>query len=195
VRGVIRLATLVCLGLLGVACGPQPEPVSPTEPLPVIADDSAAGEAPYTAEEKAQSRGKLGGVWVSCYSTFLAEGDPTSSLARLAEACGKATGMRATAPARSGEAQNEEDAVERFTFPARANGCYRVYAVGAAEVVDLDVALVDPAGKVAASDRSATRWPVVPARGPICAEAEGVYTVEVAVTRGRGPFALQVWSD
>ncbi|MEJ7731920.1 MAG: hypothetical protein WKG00_22260 [Polyangiaceae bacterium] len=192
---MIRLATLASLGLLGVACGPQPEPVSPTEALPVIGDDSAASEAPYSAEEKAQSRGKLGGVWVSCYSTFLAEGEPTSALSRLAAACGKATGMRAVAPARRGEPQNEEDAVERFTFPARANGCYRVYAVGAAEVIDLDVALVDPAGKVAANDRSATRWPVVPARGPICAEAEGVYTVEVAVTRGRGPFALQVWSD
>jgi hypothetical protein len=194
VRAVLRLATLACLAAFSVACGPKPEPVSPTEPLPIIAED-AVGEAPYTAEEKAQSRGKLGGVWVSCYSTFLAEGDPSSSLARLAEACGKATGMRATAPPRAGESQAEEDAVERFTFPARANGCYRVYAVGAAEVVDLDVALVAPDGKVAASDRSATRWPVVPARGPICAATEGVYTVEVAVTRGRGPFALQVWSD
>jgi len=192
---VIRLATFACLALLATACGPQPEPVSPTEALPIIADDAAKSDTPYSAEERAQSRGKLGGVWISCYATFLAEGEPTSSLSRLAESCGKATGMHAAAPARAGEAQTEEDAVERFTFPVRANGCYRIYAVGAAEVVDLDVALVDGAGKVAATDRSTTRWPVVPARGPLCADAEGVYTVEVAVSRGRGPFALQVWSD
>jgi hypothetical protein len=180
-----------------LGCGSVAPPLGPIEqggPDPLAPGDGDR-ERPFTEEERAQSRGKLGGIWVNCYQSFLPEGDPTASLARLTSACGKSTGMAAVTPVRVGEPQAQQDAVERFTFHARANRCYRVYSVGAPEVAELDVAVLDPTGHLAASDASRDRWPVVPARGPLCTEREGAYTLEVAVAKGSGAYALQVWGD
>jgi hypothetical protein len=96
---------------------------------------------------------------------------------------------------RIGEAQGQEDAAERFTFRARGGRCYRFFSVGEAGVEDLDLAVLDPEGRLAAADVSGDRFPVVPPRGPLCVEREGVYTVEVAVVRGGGRFVMQVWAD
>ncbi len=88
--------------------------------------------------------------------------------------------------------QGEGDPPERFLFRAR-RGCYRAFALGGPGVVDLDVAMYDPQGRLAAGDVSRDCWPVVPPRGPLCVESDGVYTVTVAVARGRGDFLLQMW--
>jgi hypothetical protein len=60
-------------------------------------------------------------------------------------------------------------------------------------VDDLDVAVYDASGALVTGDVSRDRWPVVPPRGPLCAKGDVVYTVAVAVTRGGGAFALQIW--
>jgi hypothetical protein len=60
-------------------------------------------------------------------------------------------------------------------------------------VRDLDVAIYDPEGRLAAGDVSRDRWPVVPPRGPYCAGEDGVHTIAVAVTRGDGDYLLQIW--
>ncbi len=149
----------------------------------------------FTDEEKAQSRGKLGGPWVSCYATFQPTGDARADLGRLAAGCGRPTGLAPITPVRTGEAQGREDPVERFTFQARGGRCYRFFAVASAEVGDLDVAVLGPDGRLAANDVSRDKWPVVPARGPLCVDDDGVYTIEVAVAEGTGSYALEVWGS
>jgi hypothetical protein len=155
--------------------------------------DDADGR--YSAEEKAQSRGKLGGIWVSCYGTFQPTGDAAADLGRLTAACGRPTGLAALAPVRQGETQTREDPVERFSFQARSGRCYRLFAVASPEVIDLDVTVLGPEGHVVAADVSRDRWPVVPSRGALCIEHEGVHTVEVSVAEGSGSYLLQVWAE
>jgi hypothetical protein len=176
-------------------CAPGTTPGGAAEPAREATLDERPRDAGFTDEERSQSRGKLGGIWIDCYRSFQPEADAGAALARLTGACGRATGMKAITPVRIGEPQTQQDAVERFTFEARADRCYRVYGVGAADIGDLDVAMLDGSGKLAASDASRDRAAVVPPRGPLCAPAAGTYTLEVAVTRGGGPFALQVWGD
>ena len=60
-------------------------------------------------------------------------------------------------------------------------------------VTDLDLAVYDPDGHIAGGDVSRDRWPVVPPRGPLCVEQEGVYTLAVSVARGRGDYVLEIW--
>ena len=117
---------------------------------------------------------------------------PAADLAALGEACAAPGGLRPVGDAYEGADQGEHDPPEHLAFRAR-RGCYRAFAVGGAGVGDLDVAFYDPEGHIAAGDVSRDRWPVVPPRGPLCVEREGVYTVAVSVARGRGSYLLQVW--
>jgi len=134
-------------------------------------------------------------TWTACYQGFEPTGDAPADLERLAAACGPPAGLAAVTPVQIGAAQAEGDPAERFTFRARAGRCYRFFSVAAPEVADLDLAVLDPDGRLAAADASGDRFPVVPPRGPLCAPSDGVYTVEVAVVRGRGAYLLQVWAD
>lgn len=184
----------LCAGCPAVPGPGSPTPGGDRDPGYSPGDEGDA-TAPFTEEERAQSRGKLGGIWVNCYKGFSPDADSSSSLTRLVGSCGKPTGMAPVTPVRIGETQSAQDAVERFTFLARQGRCYRVFAVGSTEITDLDVALLDPSGRVAASDVTRDRWPVVPARGPLCVPREGVYTLEVAVVAGSGGYVLQVVGD
>jgi hypothetical protein len=134
-------------------------------------------------------------MWTRCYQGFAPTVDALTALKRLAAACGPPTGLAAVTPVQVGEPQAQGEPAERFSFRARPGRCYRFFSVGAPEVADLDLAVLDPEGRLAAADASGDRFPVVPPRGPLCVGRGGVYTVEVAVVRGRGPYVLQVWAD
>lgn len=192
-------AALVALVPLGCSATPpstlQPPPGDDFT-LPAAKAEGDPDAKPFSDEEKAQSKGKLGGVWVSCYRTFQPEEqDAAADLARLASACGRPTGLAPLAPPRQGEPQGQDDPVERFTFQTRAGRCYRVLAVGAPSVKDLDVAILAPDGRLAAADLSRDRFPIVPPRGPLCTDAEGAYTIEVSVAEGSGTYAIQVLGE
>src|SRR5438552_861783 len=111
-----------------------PEPTTPTTDVIEPSRESDPDTRPYSEEEKAQSHGKLGGVWVTCYRSIQSAGegqptDPETELARLTAACGRPTGLAAVTTMHTGETQSDKDASERFTFRARAGRCYRVFAV------------------------------------------------------------------
>ena len=134
---------------------------------------------------------RTGNVWSDCYRRFQPGADAAADLATLAEACAAPAGMRMVV-SHQGADQGAGGKPERLSFPVR-RGCYRAFAVGGPGVADLDVAIYDPDGQIAAGDVSRDRWPIVPPRGPLCVEREGAYTVAVAVTRGSGDFVLQIW--
>jgi len=161
----VRAALCVLLGLGGCL------PASPEVPPPLA---------------------HTGNAWADCYGRFQPGDDPADDLARLGAACAAPAGLRPVGPVHAGAAQDAGDPPERLSFRVR-RGCYRAFAVGGAGVGDLDVAVYDPEGRLVAGDVSRDRWPVVPPRGPLCVEGGGVYTVAVAVARGRGDYLLQVW--
>ena len=101
--------------------------------------------------------------------------------------------MRPITPVYVGTAQGEGDRPEQLAFRARRGRCYRAFAVGAPNVIDLDVAVYDPRGNLAAGDVSPDRFPVVPPRAPLCVDRSGVYRLVVGVTRGHGDYRLQIW--
>jgi hypothetical protein len=195
---VRRLGLFAAFACLAGCRNPPPETPLTLDDTSLQAgfkDDQDLEKLPFTDEEKTQSRGKLGGVWVTCYRTFLPTGEPSADLARLTAACGRPTGLVPLTPVKLGEPQTHEDPVERFTWKGRGGRCYRVFAIGAAEVTDLDLTILDESGRPAASDLSHDRWPVVPARGPLCLERDGVLGLVVAVANGKGSYVLQILSD
>jgi len=149
---------------------------------------------PYTEEEKKLSKGRLGGLWESCYAAYRIKDGAEKDIVRLTDGCAKATGMKAVAPTRTGEL-SDTGTPARATFVAQPGKCYRVYTTTSSTVTDLDVAVMDPDGRLTVLDRTNDGFPVVPSRGPMCPDRPGVYTVEVTVVKGRGQYALQILSD
>lgn len=174
----LRCGLLLCLA----GCLPAPEGATRADVPPASLSEPPA--APLA---------RTGNIWSDCYRRFQPGGDPAVDLARLADACAAPAGMRPLTPLHEGAAQTEADAPERLVFRARRGRCYRAFAVGAPGVEDLDVAVYQPDGRLAAGDVSRDRWPVVPPRGPICADQDGVYTIAIAVTRGSGAYVFQIW--
>jgi hypothetical protein len=132
--------------------------------------------------------------WSACYRSFQPSEDPVSDLDRLGFACGAPRGLAAVAPVHVGS-QKADDEAERLVFRARKGRCYRVFAIGAAEVRDLDVSILAPDGRLVAADVSKDAWSVVPPRAPWCPEDEGPYAIDVSVADGEGSYALGVWGS
>jgi hypothetical protein len=137
---------------------------------------------------------RTGNAWADCYRRFQPSDDPSADLARLAQACAAPAGLVPVGLPITGS-QTAHERVERFSFRARKGRCYRAFAVGAPGVRDLDVAFFDAAGSLVTADVSRDRWPVVPPRGPLCAERDQLYSVVVTVTRGGGDYVVQIWGS
>ena len=132
--------------------------------------------------------------WEACYSTFTRTGDPETDLSRLVRSCGAMGGMQPVTEVRVAE-QSSEAPVDRYTFDVPAAGtCYRVYAVGANGIEDLDLLLRSPSGAPVAGDVGHDAWPVLPPGAPLCVPTAGRYQLEVGVQRGAGRYALQVFA-
>lgn len=152
------------------------------------------GPEPFSEEEKKLSKGRLGGLWESCYASYRVKDGVEKDIARLTDGCAGPTAMKALAPARTGKLTDAGPAA-RVTFVAHPGKCYRVYTTASPTVTDLDVAVMDPDGKLTVLDRSEDGFPVVPARGPMCLDRPGVYTVELSAVRGQGEYAVVVLGD
>jgi hypothetical protein len=105
--------------------------------------------------------------------------------------CGPSNGMRQVVA--SGAARIESGAAREHRFEAEAGDCYRVFGVGEPAVEDLDIEVLDAAGKQLAVDTSDDRWPIVKPDGPFCVFADGQYRVVVKAQRGAGSYALEIW--
>ena len=174
----LTLSTIV-VALTANACAS--EQAQPKRPL------SFTNSAP--AEETAAPKPP----WVTCYDNFSPIGDAQQDLARLTAACGPGGGMQAIGPVHQGK-QDQAQPVDRYRFHvSKADRCYRVYAAAGQSVSDLDLTVLDPNGKVLSSDTSHNSFPVLPADAPLCFKEPGLYTVEVSVNQGAGPYALQIW--
>ena len=131
----------------------------------------------------------------ACSSTFQPGLDPASDLVRLTSACAASAGLKAVTPVRVGSEQGEGAAAERFSFRGRAGRCYRVFAVGSPEVTDLDVAIVDEEGRLAAADVSGDRFPIAPPTGFLCLGSDQLFTIQIGVMAGSGSYLVQVWGS
>lgn len=134
-------------------------------------------------------------VPLTCYEGFVPSPDPAADLERLTSACGSQAGLTAVTPVRVGAPQDEQSGEERFSFHGRAGRCYRIFSVGAPGIADLDVAITDESGKLAAADASGDRFPIVPPRGALCLRADTLFTIHVGVLQGSGSYLLQVWGS
>lgn len=125
---------------------------------------------------------------VAC-ADVVATGDPDADVARLAAACG--SGMSTVGDVH-GE-QGETDPSRRVSLVVHGSRrCFRVVAAGDTGITELDAQILGPGGRPLARDGRSGPLAVVPEGSLLCLPHDGEYTVEIAVTHGRGSFAARV---
>lgn len=131
----------------------------------------------------------------ACSEGFQPAQDTASDLDRLAASCAQSIGLIAITPVFTGAFQDASSAAERLQFKGRKDHCYRILSVGEAGIADLDIAVFDSEGRLAAADVSSDRFPMVPPRGFLCLKQEETFTIEIASQQGAGRYLLQVWGS
>jgi len=165
--------------------------------LPRSAEASWLGDGgPGDLSEGADAAAKpspVGGPWVSCYGGFHPGPEPLQDVTRLGLLCGPPNGMRLLSP---DAVQGKLDAGQppvRYSVPVRRGNCYRLFAVGAPGIDDLDVTVRSSRGSTLGSDHSEDRWPIIEPERPLCTFDDDTFTIELSARRGSGAFAAQIW--
>lgn len=71
--------------------------------------------------------------------------------------------------------------------------CLRLIAAGGTGVEDIELSLVDRAGRTLAKDEYAASFSVLSADGSVCVAAPGTYRALLKMVRGEGKVAVQAW--
>ena len=137
-----------------------------------------------------RSVSRVGGLWVSCYGKFQPTGSPLDAVTKLGLMCGPVNGMQQLGTTFEGSASAS---ASKHTFAVKSGECYRVFAVAAASVDDLDVVVKSGRGTRLSADQTEDRWPIVDPERPLCSFEDDTFVAEVSSRKGRGAFALQVW--
>jgi len=169
------------------------------EPLLGDAGFMAAGGAPATASAGIQRRAPdgHGGLWVACYEQFAVTGKPVHDVTRLGLMCGPVNGMTQLMQTQQGEVQPTDAGPPArggsHRFVARSGHCYRIFAVAATTIEDLDLTVRSSRGSRLTADDTDDRWPVVDRQRPFCSFQDDTFSVDVSADDGHGGYALQVW--
>ena len=178
---------------------PLPEgasPVSGAGPRAPASSDSATSSVPSPAVARsAVATVKVDSAWAMCRRAILAASkDTVAGVASMAVNCEKQTKMTKVSDTLTGK-QADTDPPQTFAFEAKASHCYRAYARAADGIKDLDLAIKDSFGAVAAEDASENLSPIVPEGGAVCFSKDDKASVVVSVGMGSGSYALQIWGD
>jgi hypothetical protein len=175
-----------------LASAPAPPPAASGTPSAAADAASEAAEPPEPVLADAGHPAPVGGNWLRCYAHFQPRTDPNLDVMRLGMMCGPSNGMKKASADKDVELPAGGGAREH-RWQAEAGDCYRIFAVGEPTIEDLDIEVLDPAGKRIAFDTSDDRWPIVKPDGAFCVFQPGPYRAVVRAQRGAGKYAIEIW--
>ena len=218
----MRLAPAVCLSLAAGALGachaaapatvaPLPGPsataaVTATSAAVVATAPATAAAPPATAPRETPvapppSAGstkvsvKNDPAWAACHRSYDPRlKDVSRDVDAMARGCAKVTKMTLVGKALTGK-QGDQDPPQTFPLTVEANHCYRVYAQASDGVKDLDLAIKDGAGAIAAEDSTDDASPVIVEDGAVCFKEADSAVLVVSVGLGKGTYAVEIWKD
>ncbi len=186
---------------LSAAVEPPASSAAATAPAPATAAASAtvaAHEAPVAPPPSAGSTKitlKNDPAWATCHRTYDARlKDVSRDVDAMARGCAKITKMALLGKALTGK-QGDQDPPQTFPLTAEANHCYRVYALASEGIKDLDLAIKDSTGAIAAEDSTDDPSPVIVEDGAVCFKEADSAIVVVSVGLGKGNYAVEIWKD
>jgi hypothetical protein len=123
----------------------------------------------------------------------LPEGAPPAAFDRALERLAKkhANGWEPAGPAIHGDLR--QGARSDHLLVLRGAHCYRVLAVAADGVSDLDLLLFDPNGVQVQQDPAQDRFPTLGMQTEICPSVGGAYRLQAVMYKGSGAFAARAY--
>jgi hypothetical protein len=194
-------SVVVAAALTLPACGggdsSAPPPATPEATAkastPAPAKDPNAPTLP-TKPDSAKVTWKQDPTLASCHNDVKTGKDLVVGVTAMASACAGPTKMHQIGATVQGSRTNLDPA-QAIPLHAEANHCYRVYGLSEDALQDLDIAVIDSAGKSCGEDGSDSPDAVVLEGGAICFTAADDVKVNVAAGAGAGKFAVEIWGD
>jgi hypothetical protein len=194
-RYLLALAPLFCLSLAACGGGSASGPGSstPTSGGAPAADPSLPKPPSHPDSDKVtwkkDSEGK------SCRTATKVGGELTAALNAMAAGCVDKKMHMVGQPATGTGQEGAANMVTSVPLKGQANHCYRVVGLADATVTDLDIAVMDSAGKLAGEDLNDSNDAIVMEESAICFKQDDAANVNVAVAKGQGKWAVGIWSD
>lgn len=180
---------------VGSAAAPTAPPALTSSAPAAPVETAIAPPAPPPSARSTKVAIKNEPAWAECRRAYDAKKrDPTRDVEAMAKACAKVTKMTLVGRTLTGK-QGDQDPPQTFPLTAEANHCYRVYAQASEGIKDLDLAIKDGAGALAAEDSTNDASPVIVEDGAVCFKEADSATVVVSVGLGKGTYAVQIWKD
>ena len=134
-----------------------------------------------------------------CHLPSAPSGDLVAGVTEIASKCVDTTKMHMLGSATQGEGregdQRKDPMVTRIPLKAQANHCYRVFGLAEPAVKDFDISVMDSTGKSAGEDLTDSNDSIVLEDGSICFKQDDAVSVNAAVAKGSGKWAVEIWSD
>ncbi len=128
---------------------------------------------------------------VGCYDGFAPRATPRIDVMRLSLSCGPVNGL--TSFARANGTVDEAEGPFVYQWAVHRHDCYRLFAVAAAPVDDLEVEIVQLRGPRVSLTNQNRRWLVVDEGGPFCALRDGEFEAHFSTHSGHGEVSVAIW--
>ena len=194
-RASHRLSSIAFLAVvtssIALACGGAP-PAGPTTPEGVSTALPPTPKGPDKPESE-KVTWKKDASPKNCHTSGGA--DIVAGVAAMSKGCIDTAKMHKIGDTAKGEGGGTGKMVTTLPLSAKANHCYRVFGLGEKTITDMDIAVMDSAGKMAGEDSTDTNESIVPEDSSICFSADDEAKVNVAIGNGVGKWAVEIWSD
>jgi len=195
------LFALIPVALLSVsslvACGGGDTPPANT-PLSAAAQQAKmdkAGEPPLpTKPDSDKVTWKQDPSYAKCHNDVQTGADLAAGVTAMANGCAGIMKMHQIGQTTT-DTFGATDKAHPIKLHAESGHCYRVYGLSEAALQDLDIAIMDSAGKACAEDGSDSPDAVVLEDGMVCFTATDDVLVNVAAGSGAGKYVVQIWGN
>jgi hypothetical protein len=132
--------------------------------------------------------------YAKCHNDVKTGADLVAGVTAMAQGCAGMLKMHQIGQTTQDTFKNLDKA-HPIPLHAEAGHCYRVYGLSEDALQDLDIAIIDSAGKECAEDGSDSPDAVVLEDGAVCFTATDDVNVNVAAGSGTGKYTVQIWGD
>jgi hypothetical protein len=185
------LLALPALALVSLAaCGGGGADATPPTSAPSLAPTAGAPALP-TKPDSDKVTWKQDKSYADCHNSVKTGADLVAGATAMANGC-KAMSMHQIGQTTQ-DTFKDGDKAHPIPLHAEANHCYRVYGLSEDALQDLDIAIIDSAGKSCGEDGSDSPDAVVLEDGEICFTQTDDVQVNVAAGSGSGKYAVEIW--
>jgi hypothetical protein len=179
-----------------VACGGGGSDTGGTQPVtPKPGDlDKGINPPPATHPDSDKVKWQQDPSFAKCHNDVKTGKDLVAGVTAMAQGCASLMKMHQIGQTVQDSFANLDKA-HPLPLHAEAGHCYRAYGLSEDALQDLDIAIIDSAGKFCGEDGSDSPDAVTLEDGAICFTATDDVNVNVAAGNGNGKYAVEIWGD